>query len=67
MLTSFPKEKIKILLLEGIHPSAVDLFQKAGYTQIESLKQALSEAQLIERLQDGVHLLGCLLYTSRCV
>jgi D-3-phosphoglycerate dehydrogenase len=58
MLTSFPKEKIKILLLEGIHPSAVDLFQKAGYTQIESLKQALSEAQLIERLQDGVHLLG---------
>jgi D-3-phosphoglycerate dehydrogenase len=58
MLTSFPKEKIKILLLEGIHPAAVDLFQKAGYTQIESLKQALSEAQLIERLQDGVHLLG---------
>lgn len=58
MVTSFPKEKIKILLLEGIHPAAIDLLQKAGYEQIESLKQALSEAQLIERMRNGVHLLG---------
>lgn len=58
MQTSFPKDKIKILLLEGIHPVAIDLFRRAGYSQIESLTQALSEDELSERLQDGVHLLG---------
>ena len=58
MSTSFPKEKIKILLLEGIHPAAVELLRKAGYTQIEAHKQALSEQQLIEKMQAGVHILG---------
>lgn len=58
MPTSFPKEKIKILLLEGIHPAAVELLRKAGYTQIEAHKQALSEQQLIEKMQAGVHILG---------
>lgn len=58
MNTSFPKDKIKILLLEGIHPAAVELFNKAGYTQVETLKQALSERQLIEKLNEGIHLLG---------
>lgn len=58
MNTSFPKDKIKILLLEGIHPTAVQLFNNAGYQQVETLKQALSEEQLIEKLNEGVHLLG---------
>ena len=31
--TSLDKSKIKILLLEGIHPSAVDAFREDGYTE----------------------------------
>ncbi len=55
--TSYPKDKIKILLLEGIHPSAVAELNQAGYTNIESLKGALNENELIEKIQD-VHVLG---------
>jgi D-3-phosphoglycerate dehydrogenase len=58
MKTSYPKENIKILLLEGVSPTATALFEKAGYSDIESLPKAISEEALIERLQDGVHLLG---------
>ena len=45
-LTSFPKEKIKILLLEGVHPAAVAMFKDAGYTQIETTTSALSEKEI---------------------
>jgi D-3-phosphoglycerate dehydrogenase / 2-oxoglutarate reductase len=55
--TSTRKEKIKFLLLEGIHPSAVAVIQAAGYTQIESLAGALSGEELERRLA-GVHFLG---------
>lgn len=55
--TSFPKEKINILLLEGIHPNAVKLFKDAGYTSIESVKGALSESDLIKKIRN-VHMLG---------
>jgi D-3-phosphoglycerate dehydrogenase / 2-oxoglutarate reductase len=55
--TSFPKEKIKILLLEGIHPTAIKLFRDSGYTQIESLSGSLSEKELIEKMAN-VHVLG---------
>lgn len=57
MKTSFPKEKIKILLLEGIHQNAVDTFRKAGYTNVELLPKALPEAELIEKIKD-VRLIG---------
>ncbi|QQS29889.1 MAG: phosphoglycerate dehydrogenase [Sphingobacteriales bacterium] len=57
MHTSFPKDKIKVLLLEGIDPSAVDLFEKAGYTNIEQYSKAMSENELIEKL-DEVRILG---------
>jgi len=57
MQTSFPKHKIKVLLLEGIHQNAVDTFKRAGYTQVELLNRALPEAELIEKLKD-VRLLG---------
>lgn len=40
--TSTSKDKIKFLLLEGIHPSAVAVIQAAGYPQIESTAGALS-------------------------
>ncbi|OWY21164.1 phosphoglycerate dehydrogenase [Sphingobacteriales bacterium UPWRP_1] len=55
--TSFPKDKIKILLLENIDQSAVEIFEKAGYSNIESLSRALPEDELAEKIQD-VRLLG---------
>jgi D-3-phosphoglycerate dehydrogenase len=54
---SFDKEKIKILLLEGIHESALKNFQMAKYSNIECIKTALSEKELIEKISD-VHILG---------
>jgi D-3-phosphoglycerate dehydrogenase / 2-oxoglutarate reductase len=55
--TSLDKSKIKILLLEGVHQSAVDNFLNAGYTNIEHLPTSLDEASLIEKIRD-VHFLG---------
>ena len=55
--TSTSKDKIKFLLLEGIHPSAIAVIQAAGYTQIESLAGALSGEELKSKLA-GVHFLG---------
>jgi len=54
--TSFPKNKIKVLLLEGIHPGAKALFEKETF-QVELLKQALEPAELAARMAD-VHILG---------
>lgn len=48
--TSFPKEKIKILLLEGIHQNAVKTFERAGYTNVELLPKALPKEELIEKI-----------------
>ena len=39
--TSLGKDKIRILLLEGVHPSAVENFEAAGYANIEYIKTAL--------------------------
>ncbi len=55
--TSLPKDNIKILLLEGVHPIVSDSFVNDGYHQIESISSTLSEEALIERIQ-GVHFLG---------
>jgi D-3-phosphoglycerate dehydrogenase len=44
--TSLDKSKIRILLLEGIHPSAVDAFKEDGYTDIEYHQKSLPEAEL---------------------
>ena len=54
---SLAKEKIKILLLEGVHQSAVEELKSSGYTNIEYLKTSLSEEQLIEKIKD-VHFIG---------
>jgi D-3-phosphoglycerate dehydrogenase len=56
-LLSLPKDKIRVLLLEGVNESAVDLVRAAGYTNLTYLKTALDEDALREALQ-GVHLLG---------
>ena len=55
--TSYPKEKIKILLLEGVHPAAIELFHQNGYTGIESVKSSLPEPELIAKIRN-THLLG---------
>jgi len=53
---SFPKHKIKVLLLENIHSTAISLFNLEGY-QIECCKEALDEDELIEKIND-IHILG---------
>jgi len=55
--TSYPKEKINILLLENISDAAVAEFQEAGYASVRKLTGALSEEDLIREIKD-VHLLG---------
>jgi D-3-phosphoglycerate dehydrogenase len=55
--TSLDKSKIKILLLEGIHQSAVDAFRADGYTQVEHHPKSLPEPQLAEAMRD-VYLVG---------
>ena len=55
--TSLPKDKIKILLLEGISETAVNVLMGAGYTNIERHTKALEGATLRKAL-DGVRLLG---------
>lgn len=49
---SLEKEKIKVLLLEGIDPSAEEVFNKHGYSNVESLPFALGEKALKDKLQD---------------
>ena len=55
--TSYPKEKINILLLENISEQAVQNFKKAGYTSIKKIAGALPEKELIKEVKDA-HLLG---------
>ena len=56
MVISYPKNRIKVLLLENIHPNAVDLFKAEGY-QIETIPGALSEEELCERIKN-ISILG---------
>ncbi len=51
--TSLDKSRIKILLLEGVHPSAVEAFQADGYTNIATHAKALPEPQLLEAVSDA--------------
>lgn len=55
--TSYPKEKIKVLLLENISENTVNNFKKQGYVQVQKLSRALSEKELIEAIRN-VHILG---------
>src|SRR5277367_3264325 len=54
---SLPKDKIRILLLEGVNDSAVLMMQAAGYSSVERLPKALDGDALREAVK-GVHLLG---------
>ncbi|HTA66161.1 MAG TPA: phosphoglycerate dehydrogenase, partial [Xanthomonadaceae bacterium] len=55
--TSFPKQDIRVLLLEGVSQSAVDVFTAAGYTQIEFHQKSLPEDELKRRIADA-HFVG---------
>jgi D-3-phosphoglycerate dehydrogenase len=53
---SYPKNRIKILLLENVHPDAFEKLSGDGFT-VETVKTSLSEEELIKKLE-GVHVLG---------
>lgn len=53
---SYPKSRIKVLLLENVHPVAVQLFEQEGFN-VEIQKGALDEDELIEAIRD-VSILG---------
>ena len=53
---SYPKNRIKILLLENVHSDAFDTLSEEGFS-VELLKHSLSEEELIEKIKD-VHVLG---------
>lgn len=55
--TSLDKSKIKFLLLEGIHPSALKVLQAAGYTNVEALPGALEGEELKAKIADA-HFVG---------
>lgn len=55
--TSYPKEKIHILLLENISENAVNEFVSAGYKNVRKISGALSEKELVKEIKN-VHLLG---------
>ncbi|AUD05698.1 phosphoglycerate dehydrogenase [Spirosoma pollinicola] len=53
---SYPKSRIKVLLLENVHPNAIQLFEQEGFN-VEIRKGALDEEELIEAIRD-VSILG---------
>lgn len=55
--TSLDKSKIKFLLLEGVHPSALETLKAAGYTNIEYLKTSLPDDELKAAIKDA-HFVG---------
>ena len=57
MQTSYPRQDIKVLLLEGVSASAVESFQRAGYSHVELHATALPEAELKARIADA-HIVG---------
>ena len=54
---SLDKNKIRVLLLEGIHESAVNAFKEAGYTNVEYIKTALDADELEQKIKN-VHIIG---------
>ena len=55
--TSFPKEKIKILLLENVHPVTVKMLHDEGFTAVDVHKAAMSDSELMHVI-DKYHVIG---------
>ena len=53
---SYPRSRMRILLLENVHPAAVARLRDEGYS-VETVSGALGEDQLLARVR-GVHVLG---------
>ena len=53
---SYPKNRIKVLLLENVHTAAFENLSEDGFS-VELIKHSLSEEELIEKIK-GVHVLG---------
>ncbi len=57
ILTSFPKEKLQILLLENVSPEAERIFKSNGYTDVSIINKSLSEEEIIAKAKE-VHVIG---------
>jgi len=57
MQTSYPRQDIKVLLLEGVSASAVESFHRAGYSHVELHAKSLPEDELKARIADA-HIVG---------
>ncbi|HEV7270924.1 phosphoglycerate dehydrogenase [Pseudoxanthomonas sp.] len=55
--TSYPKQDIRVLLLEGVSQTAVETFRAAGYSQIEFHEKSLPEDELKRRIAEA-HIVG---------
>lgn len=55
--TSLEKDKIKFVLFEGVHQSAVDSLNHAGYHNVEYIHTAMSGNDLKEKVKDA-HFVG---------
>jgi D-3-phosphoglycerate dehydrogenase len=56
-MNSFPKDRIEIVLLEGVHPSAVAAFNDDGYATIARHSKALEGQALLDAVKDA-HIIG---------
>jgi D-3-phosphoglycerate dehydrogenase len=54
---SLARDRINVLLLEGINQTAVDYFKASGYTNVTHLPKALDKADLIEAISSA-HIVG---------
>ncbi|HMM51063.1 MAG TPA: phosphoglycerate dehydrogenase [Burkholderiaceae bacterium] len=54
---SVPREKLRFVLLEGIHPSAVETLRAHGYTNVETFRQSLSGDELVRAIERA-HFVG---------
>ena len=48
---SYPKNKIKVLLLENIHPISKLIFEREGY-KVETISSSLSDKELIKKIEN---------------
>jgi D-3-phosphoglycerate dehydrogenase len=53
---SYPKSRIKVLLLENVHPIGIELLREEGY-QVEVVSSAMSEDELCDKIKN-VSILG---------
>ncbi|MEM7677429.1 MAG: phosphoglycerate dehydrogenase [Myxococcota bacterium] len=54
---SYPKDKIHVVLFEGIHSTAVENFERAGYVKVTHLSRAAQGQELV-KLISSAHMVG---------